>query len=89
MIDTVAKRNSAIATRRLPWFRRFAPIPSGSVDQGDRQQLGFVYRGIDAGSPIPVPEKLCFTSEALKVPSFSSEALSIPSFSDETFEVCE
>lgn len=46
MIDTAAKRCSAIATRRLPWLRRFVPIPAGSVDQGDRQQVAYVYRGI-------------------------------------------
>lgn len=46
-IDTAAKRLSAIAVRRLPWFRRFAvPLPDGEIDQGDRQQLALVYRGI-------------------------------------------
>lgn len=49
MIDTPAKRCSAIATRRLPWFRRFMPLPDATMDQGDRQQLAFVYRGILAG----------------------------------------
>lgn len=45
-IDTLAKRASAIATRRLPWFRRFAlPRPDGSVDAGDRWQGALVYRG--------------------------------------------
>ena len=46
MIDSPAKRCSAIATRRLPWFRRFAPLADGTMDQGDRQQLAFVYRGV-------------------------------------------
>lgn len=45
-IDTAAKRNSAICTRRLPWMRRFSPIPSGSITQADRQQLGYTYIGI-------------------------------------------
>ena len=45
-IDNAAKRRSAIMTRRLPWFRRFQPGPDGTIDQGDRQQLAFVYRGI-------------------------------------------
>lgn len=49
-IDTVAKRGSAIATRRLPWFRRFAPVPDGSITQADRQQVAFVYGGIAAGA---------------------------------------
>lgn len=50
-MDTAAKRNSAIACRRLPWFRRFAPIPDGSVDQADRQQLSYVYGGLLAEEP--------------------------------------
>lgn len=45
-VDTAAKRRSAIATRRLPWFRRFQPAPDSSMDQADRQQLAFVYSGI-------------------------------------------
>jgi hypothetical protein len=50
-IDTAAKRRNAIATRRLPWFRRFAvSLPDGSVDAGDRYQLAFVYRGIVASA---------------------------------------
>lgn len=46
-IDTAAKRRSAVATRRLPWFRRFLPAPDGAIEQGDRQQLAFVYAGIE------------------------------------------
>lgn len=53
-IDTAEKRCSAIATRRLPWFRRFAPIPDGTVDAGDRQQVAFVYRGILASAPVTI-----------------------------------
>ncbi len=53
-IDTAAKRCSAIATRRLPWFRRFMPIPSGSVDQADQQQVLLVYGGILAGELVGV-----------------------------------
>jgi len=52
-IDTQAKRGSAIATRRLPWFRRFMPLPDGSMTQADRQQLAFVYGGILAGEAVP------------------------------------
>ena len=51
-IDTEAKRCSALATRRLPWFRRFVPIPDGSVDQADEQQVSMVYRGILAAAPV-------------------------------------
>jgi len=48
-IDTAVKRQSAIFARRCPWMRRFTvPLPSGSVVQGDRQQLAGVYRGIEA-----------------------------------------
>lgn len=45
-IDSRAKRLSAIATRRLPWFRRFWPEADGSMTITDRQQLAFVYIGI-------------------------------------------
>jgi len=45
-IDTAAKRNSAIATRRLPWMRRFAPIPSVSITASSRQQVAWSYVGI-------------------------------------------
>lgn len=45
-VDTQAERCSAIATRRLPWFRRFWPIPDGTMDSADRAQLGFVYNAL-------------------------------------------
>lgn len=48
-IDTQDKRYSALGSRfeRLPFGRRFAtPLPDGSVDQADRQQLGYAYGGI-------------------------------------------
>lgn len=51
MIDTMEKRMSAIACRRLPWMRRFQPPPDGSMDQADRQHTAFVYRGIPARMP--------------------------------------
>lgn len=48
-IDTAPKRRSAVATRRLPWFRRFTlPAPDAAIGTGDRKHLAFVYRGIDA-----------------------------------------
>lgn len=55
MIDTAAKRCSAVASRRLPWFRRFSSLPDGTADQGHRQQSAFAYRGILAGSSTPDP----------------------------------
>ncbi len=53
-IDTQARRRSAIATRRLPWMRRFSAgiTPDSSVDEVDRTQLAFVYNGIDVGQVI-------------------------------------
>lgn len=56
-IDSPAKRRSAIATRRLPWFRRFSvPLPDGTISQADRQHLGHVYSGIAVGGgPPPTP----------------------------------
>lgn len=56
-IDSEAKRRSAIATRRLPWFRRFIPLPDGSIGQGDRQSLAFVYSGI-AADVVPQPDTI-------------------------------
>lgn|SRR3990167_993558 len=56
-VDTAAKRYSALGSRfaRLPWGRRFAtPLPDGEIDQGDRQQLGFTYRGILSTAPAAV-----------------------------------
>lgn len=50
-IDTAEKRRGAIATRRLPWFRRFtSPAPDGGVEQADRRQLGFTYNGLGFGT---------------------------------------
>jgi len=53
-IDTRDKRASAIASRRLPWMRRFAFAPDGSLTQPDRQHLGYAYRGIAASGESPV-----------------------------------
>lgn len=57
-IDTAAKRRSAIATRRLPWMRRFQAAPDGSMDLADRQQLALAYRGILVGGPSFTPNNL-------------------------------
>jgi hypothetical protein len=53
-VDTAAKRNSACASRRLPWSRRFLPFPDGTIDQADRQTVVFVYGGILAEEETPV-----------------------------------
>lgn len=80
-IDTAPKRLSAIATRRLPWFRRFAlPAPDSAVDQGDRQQLALVYRGVLAGEvvePDPVGTGWC-ANPVCYVPGGSSGVAFIP-----------
>lgn len=46
-MDTRNKRASAIAINRP--YLILLPFPDGSVDQPDRQQLGFAYSGIFAG----------------------------------------
>ena len=54
-LDTKLKRMSAVGVRRLPWMRRFTPSPESSVDQADRQHVGFSYRGIlaaEASNPV-------------------------------------
>jgi hypothetical protein len=49
-LDTRDKRASAINVG-LPW--RILPNPDGlALDQGDRQQVAYIYRGIDAGQTV-------------------------------------
>ena len=53
-MDSRDKRASAVLVA-LPW-RGVLPVPDGSLNQGDRQQAGTMYRGIAASSAeIPVP----------------------------------
>lgn len=47
-IDTREKRVSAVSVT-LPW-RGALPVGDGTIDQGDRQQAGLMYRGILAGA---------------------------------------
>lgn len=54
-IDTESKRRSAAGAKRLPWFRRFQPLPDGTIGQGDRQSLAFVYSGITAAAAQAYP----------------------------------
>ena len=50
-LDTRDKRASAIHVG-MPW-RGLLPLPDGAaLDQGDRQQVAFMYRGILAGAPV-------------------------------------
>ena len=49
-IDTAAKRASAI----FPWIPRpRSVLPAAGVDQGDRQDVAWAYRGILAGLAVP------------------------------------
>ena len=76
---SAANRYSMLTSRfgRLPFGRRFAvPLPDGTMTQGDRQQLGFAYRGILAGSPnaIFAPTRLA----EVWLPGASITAVRIP-----------
>ena len=50
-MDTQDKRASAVYVA-LPW-RGLLPLPDGALNQGDRQHVAFLYRGIvaDGGAP--------------------------------------
>lgn len=50
--DTAVKRYSAINIS-CPW-RGINPPPDGSIDQGDRQVVMFMYSGILAGGAVVV-----------------------------------
>jgi len=51
MIDTAAKRQSALTFRQI-WRRGL--IPDGTIDQADRQTIAYSYGGILAGAYVPV-----------------------------------
>lgn len=51
-VNTPSKRISAVAVRRLPWLRRFAILPDGSIDKQDRKQAALVYRGLTPSTKI-------------------------------------
>ena len=53
--DTPTKRYSA-ANVGCPW-RSVLPLPDGTIDQGDRQVVGFMYSGILAGSEVPILQR--------------------------------
>lgn len=75
-IDTAAKRRSAVATRRLPWFRRFQPAPDGTISQGDRQSLAFVYSGIlaEAAASTGEPDQLARFAARATVATFAARS---------------
>ena len=47
-MDTRDKRASAIHVA-MPW-RGLLPLPDGALNEGDRQQSAFLYRGISTGT---------------------------------------
>jgi len=47
-VDTRDKRSSALLVS-LPW-RGLLPLPDGALNQGDRQHVGLMYRGIPAAA---------------------------------------
>ena len=51
MIDTAAKRQSALTFRQIC---RRGLIPDGTIDQADRQTIAYSYGGILAGAYVPV-----------------------------------
>lgn len=51
-LDTAAKRSSGINVAS-PWRSRL-PFPDGTINQGDRQAVAFMYSGISAGAPVVV-----------------------------------
>ena len=80
-IDTRQKRHSCLAQRfgRLPFGRRFlAPIPDGTIDQGDRQHTGVAYAGLAASSPQVGAYLL---GSIVIIPFLSGEVSSHPIFS--------
>lgn len=52
MIDSRDKRASAIGDFS---FLEVLPLADGAIDQGDRQQTAWTYRGIAAETPLTVP----------------------------------
>lgn len=59
-IDTRDKR--ACSVHRMPWDSSYA-LPNNDIDQGDRQQLVKIYRGILAGAAVIV----AITNQALSL----------------------
>jgi hypothetical protein len=52
MIDTAQKRRSALSAGG---WAHILPLPSGMVDQGDQQDVLWIYRGILAAQPVIPP----------------------------------
>jgi hypothetical protein len=52
-LDTAAKRFSAMHVM-CPW-RALSVVPSGTIDQAERQAASWLYSGILAGAPVAPP----------------------------------
>ena len=52
-VDTANKRASCLSLT-VQNLGHVWPVPDASFDQGDRQQIGFIYRGILAVNPVAV-----------------------------------
>lgn len=80
-IDTAAKRRSSAAARRMPWMRRFAPLPDGSISQADRQQGAWVYAGILAAAAAEPPVvNICLDANICTALQFTADICSALAF---------
>lgn len=81
-IDTKQDRQSAVSLlvpSMIPGV-----VPDGSVE---RQAAVWVYSGISATSPAPVPVLVFFTMETFATPAFTGATFTAPALDTETFTV--
>jgi hypothetical protein len=64
MIDTANKRASILGLGLA--FRLVLPIPDAALDQGDRQQVAYCYRGIGVSAPIVAPADIITITSNLR-----------------------
>ena len=80
-IDSAYKRWGATATRRMPWFRRFAqPLADGTIGTTDRKQVALVYPVTMSGTDV---RQISLDLEAMSSPAFTGESLDSPSMTQE------
>ena len=60
-LDTRSKRASAITALR-PWMIA-PPLPDGTIDQGDRQHIAWMYSGILATTGVITPASRTYAIE--------------------------
>ncbi len=84
-VDTTNKRYSAMHIG-LPW-RTSLPIPDGTIDQGDRQQVAWLYRGVLASSgavivtgPFCIEAMDAYTAGAVIAEGYSAGAVKAASY---------